>query len=101
MAVSGWPCQEIRCRLSSECSGATAQYLSKLLPQNVSYDALGFAARLGAAGRSGGLVPTITGELTGLNFSVFFPNGLLGFSPIQIQAMKTAVTGEDLSTVGS
>jgi hypothetical protein len=78
MAVSGWPCQEIRCRLSSECSGATAQYLSKLLPQNVSYDALGFAARLGAAGRSGGLVPTITGESMGLNLGFFFPKWAFG-----------------------
>jgi Flp pilus assembly pilin Flp len=65
------------------------------------YTGLGFAGRPGAAGRSGGPVPTITVELTGLNFSFFFLNGLLGFSPIQIPAMKTTVTGEDLSTVGS
>jgi hypothetical protein len=109
------------------CSGATATctggtydaaamsdiisraHMDEMFPQitaaNVTiryiYTGLGFAGRPGAAGRSGGPVPTITVELTGLNFSFFFLNGLLGFGPIQIPPMTTTVTGEDLSTEGS
>ena len=51
---------------------------------------------LGFAGRPGGPVPTITVELTGLNFNFVFLNSLLG--PITMPAMKTTATGEDLST---
>jgi hypothetical protein len=65
------------------------------------YTGLGFAGRPGAAGRAGGPVPTITVELSGLNFSFFFLNGLLGFGQIPIPPMTTTVTGEDLSTEGS
>jgi len=83
--------------------------LDSILPQltaaNVviryTYTGLGFAGRPGVAGRPGGPVPTITVELTGLNFNLFFLNGLMGFGPIQIPPMTTTVTGEDLSTVWS
>jgi len=53
---------------------------------------------LGFAGRPGGPVPTITVELTGLTFNFVFLNSLLRFPPINIPAMRTTVTGEDLST---
>jgi hypothetical protein len=52
---------------------------------------------LGFAGRPLGPVPTITMEITGLNFNFFFLNGLLGFPPIPMPRLHTTVTGEDLS----
>jgi hypothetical protein len=53
---------------------------------------------LGFAGRPGGPVPTITVELTGLSFNFVFLNGLMGFGPITMPAMKTTATGEDMNT---
>jgi hypothetical protein len=68
--------------------------LNRIQPQNVivTYRQTG----LGFAGRPGGPVPTITVELTGLTFNLVFLNALLG--SIAMPAMKTTVTGEDLST---
>ena len=53
---------------------------------------------LGFAGRPGGPVPTITVELTNLTFDFAFLNGLLGFAPVTMPAMKTTATGEDMKT---
>ena len=54
---------------------------------------LGFAARIGEP------VPTVTVELTGLNFQLFC--GLMGFADIVIPSMRTTITGEDLSSRAS
>jgi hypothetical protein len=51
---------------------------------------------LGYAGRPGGPVPTITVSLQNLPFQFFFLGDLLGFRNLQIPAMVTTVTGEDL-----
>jgi len=69
---------------------------SRITPANVriTYTHTG----LGFAGRPGGPVPTITLELTGLTYSFVFLNALLRFPPITIPAMRTTITGEDLST---
>jgi len=56
---------------------------------------------LGFAGRPGGPVPTVTVELTGLTFDFVFLDDLLGLGPIQLPNVRTTVTGEDLSTLGS
>ena len=52
---------------------------------------------LGFAGRPDGPVPTISIELIGLNFEFILLGGLMGFGAIQIPAMHTTITGEDLS----
>ncbi len=72
---------------------------NRITPENVkvTYTQTG----LGFAGRPGGPVPTITLELTGLTFNFVVLNSLLGFAPITIPAMRTTVTGEDLSTAGA
>lgn len=56
---------------------------------------------LGYASRSGGPVPTITVELTGVTFNLVFLNTLLGLAPIAMPPMRTTITGEDLSSSGS
>jgi len=75
---------------------AMCHVFSRVRPQNVkiTYEQTG----LGFAGRPGGPVPTITLELTGLQFEFVFLNGLLGFGPITMPAMKTTATGEDMNT---
>lgn len=52
---------------------------------------------LGYAGRPGGAVPTITVNLTGLNFNFVFLNGLLTLGPVPIPGLNTTITGEDLN----
>jgi len=51
---------------------------------------------LGYAGRPSGPVPTITVSLQNIPFQFFFLGDLLGFRNLQIPAMITTVTGEDL-----
>ena len=53
---------------------------------------------LGYSGRTNGPVPTITVETTGLTFSFFFLNTLLGLAPKAMPTMRTTITGEDLSS---
>jgi Flp pilus assembly protein TadG len=75
-----------------------------LTPSNVTvtYQQSGYATSgLGYAGRSGGPVPTITVEVTGVNFNFYFLNSLLGLAPMAMPTMRTTVTGEDLSTAGN
>jgi hypothetical protein len=75
---------------------AMCHVYGRIRPQNVkiTYEQTG----LGFAGRPGGPVPTITLELTGLQFEFVFLNGLMGFGPITMPAMKTTATGEDMNT---
>lgn len=75
---------------------AICDIFARIRPANViiTYEQTG----LGFAGRPGGPVPTITVEFTNLQFQFVFLNGLLGFEPITMPAMKTTATGEDLST---
>ena len=67
----------------------------RIRPENVmvrySHTGMGFA------GRPSGPVPTITVELIDLEFEFIFLGGLMGFGPIQIPAMHTTITGEDLA----
>ncbi len=51
---------------------------------------------MGFGGRPGGVVPTITVELQGLQFQYFFLGGLLSFANINIPPVTTTITGEDL-----
>lgn len=53
---------------------------------------------LGYAGRPHGPVPTITISLQNLPFQFFFLGTLAGFNKIEIPAMTTTITGEDLSS---
>lgn len=78
---------------------AMCHIFRRIKPENVkiTYEHTG----LGFAGRPGGAVPTITLELTGLQFEFVFLNGLLGFDPIEMPAMKTTATGEDMYTRGA
>jgi hypothetical protein len=90
-------------RGSSSCSDATSSYdagmcdiFSRITPANVVivYTQTG----LGFAGRPGGPVPTITLSLQRLPFQFIFLRGLLGFLGLQIPALTTSITGEDLSS---
>jgi Flp pilus assembly protein TadG len=90
-------------RGSSSCSDATNFYnagmcdvFSRIKPANVviSYTQTG----LGYAGRPGGPVPTITIAIQNLPFQFFFLGGLMGFNNLQIPALTTSITAEDLSS---
>jgi Flp pilus assembly protein TadG len=90
-------------RGSSACSDATSSYdagmcdiFPRITPANVVvvYTQTG----LGFAGRPGGPVPTITLSLQHLPVQFFFLSGLLGFNDLQIPALTTSITGEDLSS---
>ena len=52
----------------------------------------------GYATRPGGLVPTITLELTGLDFEFIFLDNLLGLGPVQIPGLRTTMIAEDMNT---
>jgi Flp pilus assembly protein TadG len=53
---------------------------------------------LGYAGSPHGPVPTITVALQNLPFQFFFLGALTGFNKVEIPAMTTTITGEDLSS---
>jgi hypothetical protein len=53
---------------------------------------------LGYVGRPGGPVPTITVALQNLPFQFFFLGALIGLNNVEIPAMTTTITGEDLSS---
>jgi Flp pilus assembly pilin Flp len=53
---------------------------------------------LGYAGRPGGPVPTITVSIESLPFQFFFLSGIMGFDKIQIPALTTSITAEDLAS---
>lgn len=52
---------------------------------------------LGFAGRPGGPVPTITLQLTNLQFQFFALGDLLGLGPVTMPPFTVTMTGEDLS----
>ncbi len=90
-------------RGSSSCGDATSSYdagmcdiLPRITPANVLivYSQTG----LGFADRPGGPVPTITLSLQHLPFQFFFLRGVMGFNDLQIPALATSITGEDLSS---
>jgi Flp pilus assembly pilin Flp len=90
-------------RGSTSCSDATNFYnagmcdvFSRITPANVviTYAQTG----LGYAGRPGGPVPTISIAIRNLPFQFFFLGGLMGFNRIQIPALTTSITAEDLSS---
>lgn len=90
-------------RSGSACGDATDYYqagmcdfFGRVTPANVviKYEQTG----LGYAGRPGGPVPTITLTLQNIPFQFFFLGGLMGFANLQIPAMTTTITGEDLSS---
>ena len=95
-------------RGKTACSGVVADQLpamcniySGLTTANVkvTYQQSAYAtAGLGYSKRSGGPVPTITVELTGLTFRFLILGGLLNFTPMTMPTMKTTITGEDLAT---
>jgi Flp pilus assembly protein TadG len=90
-------------RGSTSCSDATSFYragmcdvFARITPANVVivYTQTG----LGYAGRPGGPVPTITVSLENLPFQFFFLKGIMGFDNIQIPALTTSITAEDLAS---
>ena len=82
--------------VATDRTPAVCDVFRRVQPANViiTYQQTG----LGFAGRPGGPVPTITVELKGLQFQFIFLNGLMGFGPITMPAMKTTATGEDMNT---
>jgi Flp pilus assembly pilin Flp len=90
-------------RGSASCSDATSFYragmcdiFSRITAANVVivYTQTG----LGYAGRPGGPVPTITVSIENLPFQFFFLSGIMGFDKIQIPALTTSITAEDLAS---
>lgn len=90
-------------RGSSSCTDASNFYnsgmcdvLSRITPANVVvvYAQTG----LGFAGRPGGPVPTITVSLQNLSLQLLFLGGILGLDKLQIPALTTSITAEDLSS---
>jgi hypothetical protein len=68
---------------------------ARIAPENVkvTYSHTG----LGFAGRPGGPVPTITLQLTGLQFEFLALGDLLGLQPVTMPPFTVTMTGEDLS----
>ena len=90
-------------RGSSSCSDATAFYntgMCDVFPRITAANVVIVYAQsgLGFVGRPGGPVPTITLSLQDLPFQFLFLGGLLGFKEIEMPALRTAITAEDLSS---
>jgi hypothetical protein len=90
-------------RGSSSCSDATSSYdagMCDIFPRITAANVVIVYAQtgLGFAGRPGGPVPTITLSLHHLPFQFFFLSGLMGFNNMQIPALTTSITGEDMSS---
>jgi hypothetical protein len=90
-------------RGSSSCTDAVNFYntgmcdvLPRISPANVVivYTQTG----LGFAGRPGGPVPTITVSLQNLSLQLLFLGGVLGLNELQMPALTTSITAEDLSS---
>jgi TadE-like protein len=91
-------------RGSSACGDATSHYhvgMCDIFPriQPVNLKIVYAQTGAGYAGRSRGPVPTITVSIQNLPFQFFFLGDLLGFSNINMPALQTTITGEDLSSV--
>ena len=90
-------------RGSSSCFDATSIYdagMCDIFPRITAANVVIVYAQtgLGFAGRPGGPVPTITMSLQHLPFQFIFLSGLMGFNNIEIPALTTSITGEDLSS---
>lgn len=72
---------------------------SRIEPENVvvTYTYTG----MGYAGRPGGPVPTIRVDLVDIPFQFFFISSFMGWSDINIPAVASTMTGEDLSLSGT
>jgi Flp pilus assembly protein TadG len=90
-------------RDSSSCSDATSFYragmcdiFSRIAAANVVivYAQTG----LGYVGRPAGPIPTITVSIENLPFQFFFLSGIMGFDKIQIPALTTSITAEDMAS---
>jgi hypothetical protein len=90
-------------RGSSSCTDASNFYdtgmcdvLPRISPSNVVivYTQTG----LGFAGRPGGPVPTITVSLQNLSLQLLFLGGILGLNELQMPALTSSITAEDLSS---
>ena len=69
----------------------------KVANVTVTYEETG----LGFACRPGGPVPTITVQLHDITFNFLLLNLIPGIGPITMPAMKTTMTGEDMSSTSS
>jgi Flp pilus assembly protein TadG len=90
-------------RDSSSCSDAKSVYragmcdiFARITVANIVV--LYMQTGLGYAGRPGGPVPTITISIENLPFQFFFLSGIMGFDKMQIPALTTSITAEDLSS---
>jgi hypothetical protein len=90
-------------RASSSCTDASNFYntgmcdvLPRISPSNVViiYAQTG----LGFADRPGGPVPTITVSLQNLSLQLLFLGGVLGLNDLQMPALTTSITAEDMSS---
>ena len=90
-------------RGNSACTAASSSYYIGMC--NI-FDRIGVAnviiaytqTGLGYVGRPGGPAPTITLSLQNLPFQFFFLGALIGLNNVEIPAMATTITGEDLSS---
>jgi hypothetical protein len=90
-------------RGSSSCTDASNFYntgMCDVLPRISQSNVVIVYAQtgLGFAGRPGGPAPTITVSLQNLSLQLLFLGGILGLNELQIPAMTTSITGEDLSS---
>jgi hypothetical protein len=90
-------------RGSSSCSDATSFYRAGMCDifarMTTAHIVIIYAQTgLGYAGRPAGPVPTITVSIQDLPFQFFFLSGVMGFDRIQIPALTTSITGEDLAS---
>jgi Flp pilus assembly pilin Flp len=90
-------------RGSSSCSDATSFYRAGMCDIFARISAANVVivyaqTGLGYAGRPGGPVPTITVSLENLPFQFFFLSGIMGFGKIQMPALTTSITGEDMAS---
>jgi Flp pilus assembly protein TadG len=90
-------------RGSSSCSDATSFYragMCDIFPRITAANVVIIYTQtgLGYAGRPGGPVPTITVSIENLPFQFFFLSGTMGFDKIQIPALTTSITAEDLAS---
>lgn len=90
-------------RGSSSCGDATNIYntgMCDVLPRISAANIVIIYAQtgLGFAGRPGGPVPTITLSLQNLPMQLFFLGGVFGLDRLQIPALTTSITAEDLSS---
>jgi Flp pilus assembly pilin Flp len=90
-------------RGSSSCTDATSFYragMCDIFPRITAANVVVVYTQtgLGYAGRPGGPSPTITISIEGLPFQFFFLSGAMGFGNIQVPALTTSITAEDLAS---